>query len=172
MASETKCEHEWVNVGCTAGTRCINCDRSAQDAIVALRAQLAAAEAARDAMKHWEDAPLPEDEVIRAAFPTRSGKHETYAEAMRLVGARHSKGQLVALVNWLLVARDAMRAEARDAALVDAAEAIGPLQLEPHHTTGWYTALVNAIAYIEALRRTAAPPPARAPSSGGGGSDG
>lgn len=50
----------------------------------------------------WEDAPTPEDFVISEAFPTRSGDHASYAEAMRLVGARRSKGTLVALVNWLL----------------------------------------------------------------------
>lgn len=51
----------------------------------------------------WEDKPLPEDEAIKAAFPTRSGHHGAYGEAMRLVGARQSKGALVSLVNWLLV---------------------------------------------------------------------
>ena len=56
--------------------------------------------------ERWDDAPQPEDEAIRAAFPTRTGKHSTYEEAMRLVGARHSKGALVALVNWLLAERD------------------------------------------------------------------
>ncbi len=58
-----------------------------------------------DAWKDQDDKPLPEDEEIRAAFPTYSGRHDTYAQAMRLVGARHSKGGLVALVNWLLVRR-------------------------------------------------------------------
>lgn len=51
----------------------------------------------------WEDQPIPEDEAIKAAHPTRSGQHETYQEAMRLVGAKRSKGALVELVNWLLV---------------------------------------------------------------------
>lgn len=45
-------------------------------------------------------------EQISEAFPTRSGSHEHYAEAMRMVGNRHSKGELVALVNWLLVRCD------------------------------------------------------------------
>lgn len=44
----------------------------------------------------------PEDPLIQAAFPTRSGRHEEYGEAMRMVGARYSKGGLVALVHWLL----------------------------------------------------------------------
>lgn len=50
-----------------------------------------------------DDRPLPEDAAIEAAYPTRSGSHREYAEAMRLVGARRSKGGLVALVNWLLL---------------------------------------------------------------------
>jgi hypothetical protein len=58
--------------------------------------------------KRWteEDQPLPEDDAIKNAHPLRSGKHDTYAEAMRLVGAKRSKGALVALVNWLLSERD------------------------------------------------------------------
>ena len=55
-----------------------------------------------DAWKEEEDKPLPEDDKIHRAFPTRSGRHDLYAEAMRLVGARYSKAGLVALVNWLL----------------------------------------------------------------------
>jgi hypothetical protein len=61
----------------------------------------------------WSDEVLPEDDAIQAAFPTRSGDHRMYAEAMRLVGARRSKGALVALVNWLLVERDKPTATAR-----------------------------------------------------------
>jgi hypothetical protein len=55
-----------------------------------------------DAWKDEDDKPLPEDAQIHAAFPTRSGRHDLYGEAMRLVSARYSKGGLVALVNWLL----------------------------------------------------------------------
>ncbi len=58
------------------------------------------------------DKPLPEDAAIAAAFPTRSGRHDLYAEALRLVGARHSKGGLVALVNWLLLEREAFKERA------------------------------------------------------------
>jgi hypothetical protein len=56
-----------------------------------------------DAWKDEDDKPLPEDPEIHAAFPTRSGRHDLYATAMRLVGARYSKGGLVALVVWLLL---------------------------------------------------------------------
>lgn len=53
---------------------------------------------------NWDDRELSreEEEAIHEAFPTRSGRHELYAEAMRLVGAKRSKGELVKLVNWLL----------------------------------------------------------------------
>lgn len=50
----------------------------------------------------WEDGSLPEDEQIRAAHPVRSGRHDLYAEAVRMVGAKRSKYALVELVNWLL----------------------------------------------------------------------
>lgn len=52
----------------------------------------------------WDDdKPLPEDAEISAAHPLRSGRHDLYQEAMRLVGARHSKFALVDLVTWLLL---------------------------------------------------------------------
>ena len=51
----------------------------------------------------WEgDKPLPEDAAINRAHPLMTQAHELYREAMRLVGARHSKYGLVELVNWLL----------------------------------------------------------------------
>ena len=51
----------------------------------------------------WADAPLPEDDEIAAAHPVLSGRDDLYIEAMRLVGARHSKSGLVDLVTWLLL---------------------------------------------------------------------
>jgi hypothetical protein len=63
-----------------------------------------------DALRKMVESPLPWGDVkdewsaeIAGAFPTRSGSHEEYATAMKMVGHRHSKGELVALVNWLLV---------------------------------------------------------------------
>ena len=50
-----------------------------------------------------DDKPLPEDDKIHAAHPTRSGEHTLYAEAFRMVGAKRSKFALVDLVHWLLV---------------------------------------------------------------------
>jgi hypothetical protein len=64
-----------------------------------------------------EDQPLREDDTIKAAHPSRAdANHETYGEAMRLVGAKRSKGALVALVNWLLVRLETMTKD-RDEAL-------------------------------------------------------
>lgn len=40
--------------------------------------------------------------AIEAAHPMRTGRHDLYTAAMRLVGGRHSKGDIVELVNWLL----------------------------------------------------------------------
>lgn len=58
----------------------------------------------------WEDVPADEwTGAINDAFPTRSGSHDEYAVAMQMVGHRRSKGELVALVNWLLVRRDPKR---------------------------------------------------------------
>jgi hypothetical protein len=51
----------------------------------------------------WEDTADEWTAVIAAAYPTRSGSHDEYGIAMRMVSSRRSKGQLVALVNWLLV---------------------------------------------------------------------
>lgn len=55
-----------------------------------------------DAWATGDDFPLAEDEAIDHAYPIESGRHDLYEEAMRLVGAKCSKGALVALVNWLL----------------------------------------------------------------------
>lgn len=61
------------------------------------------AEATATALQWTEDdKPISEDEQIEAAFPTRSMRYDIYFEAMRMVGAKRSKGALVALVNWLL----------------------------------------------------------------------
>lgn len=53
----------------------------------------------------WEDKGDEWSEAIDAAFPTRSGSHEQYAIAMKMVGNRYSKSALVELVNWLLVSK-------------------------------------------------------------------
>jgi len=57
----------------------------------------------------WDRKPLPEDAAIEAAHPLKTERHDLYAEAMRLVGARHSKSDLVDLVNWLLHEREAAK---------------------------------------------------------------
>ena len=50
----------------------------------------------------WADVEDEWSDRIKSAHPTRSGSHADYATAMRMVGARRSKGALVELVNWLL----------------------------------------------------------------------
>lgn len=79
------CTHNW-----TVTSECPKCLRTTLDTITAM------------SHEDWDDRTLPEDEAIKAAHPTRTGQHERYAEAMRLVGAKRSKYALVELVNWLL----------------------------------------------------------------------
>lgn len=71
-------------------------------------ALLTQAEVERRGLPHasgaWEDAEDEWTAAVKAAHPARgSGSHDEYGVAMRMVGHRHSKGELVALVNWLLV---------------------------------------------------------------------
>jgi hypothetical protein len=57
----------------------------------------------------WEDVDDEWSQAIKAAHPIHTESHETYATAMKMVGHRHSKGQLVALANWLLIEREKKR---------------------------------------------------------------
>lgn len=62
------------------------------------------AECLAPGVEPWEDAKDEWSDRIEAAHPAHGSHHHgTYATAMRMVGHRHSKGELVALVNWLLV---------------------------------------------------------------------
>lgn len=56
---------------------------------------------------------MTEEEEITGAHPLQTGRYDLYAEAQRLVGERHEKGDLVDLVNWLLVERERALDEAR-----------------------------------------------------------
>lgn len=80
---------------------------------------------APDAWKDADDKPLPEDDDIANAFPTESGRHNTYQDALRLVGARYSKGGLVALVNWLLVRSEMRRERIREVLVAYCGNEIG-----------------------------------------------
>ncbi len=53
------------------------------------------------------DTAQPEDAEIGAAHPTKTGNHDRFREAMRLVGSRQGKYALVNLVNMLLARIDA-----------------------------------------------------------------
>lgn len=52
----------------------------------------------------WLDCPLHGEDMkgIIDCHPMTSRRFDLHAEAMRLVGERHAKGDLVDLVNWLL----------------------------------------------------------------------
>lgn len=60
-----------------------------------------------------------ERDEIRAAHPLRSKRHDLYAEAMRLVGERHAKGDLVDLVTWLLLRAERAESKAKAYALAE-----------------------------------------------------
>ena len=62
----------------------------------------------------WEDRPDEWTEAIQAAHPARSESHDEYGTAMRMVGNRHGKHELVALVNWLLVSKHKVAKEFQD----------------------------------------------------------
>lgn len=123
-----------------------------------LRAELDAAqqriaqlEAERDAQR-WEDGPSPEDEAIMAAHPLRSGCHALHAQAMELVGARHSKGSLVALVNWLLHRVDAHPATPDNEKVVSA-EREAEIRHEVGQREGYFPAACrDLLTIIDALR--------------------
>ena len=97
------------------------CDARGEWGLKLAAAEAAIAEAQREItrLKTWtdQDQPLPEDAVILAHHPVRNGSDASYIEAMRLVGAKRSKGALVDLTNWLL-----QRAEAAESALLAAQE--------------------------------------------------
>lgn len=54
----------------------------------------------------WDDKPTKWDAEIDKSFPTRTGRHDVYATALEMVGAKRSKGELVDLVNWLLAGKE------------------------------------------------------------------
>ncbi len=56
----------------------------------------------REAIRQTERPAESEAAAIAAAHPLETGRHDLYTKAMRLVGERHAKGDLVELVNWLL----------------------------------------------------------------------
>jgi hypothetical protein len=82
------------------------CRERVHAALQFTKKDLAAAQRELAEALHWEDVDDEWTEAIKASHPTRGGSHEDYATAMRMVGHRHSKGQLVALVCWLLSRKD------------------------------------------------------------------
>jgi hypothetical protein len=82
--------------------------QGARDRILHLSQRVEELERALIAKAEWcdEDQDLPEDDAIDAAHPLQTGDHKSYETALRLVGARRSKGALVGLVCWLVHDRD------------------------------------------------------------------
>jgi hypothetical protein len=81
----------------------IVCDLSADPTLRVMAAHVVTMRRDLDAMSAWDDVKDQWSAAIREAHPVRSGSHDEYGVAMQMVGHRHSKGELVALVNWLLV---------------------------------------------------------------------
>jgi len=103
----------------------------------------------------WLDKPIPEDNAIDSAFPTISKRHDLYAHAMRMVGARRSKGSLVALVNWLLVRADGTPTALDLAAIETRAAAANDYEDDdPDQVTEFLAhALVDVHALVTEVRR-------------------
>lgn len=104
---------KWAASTFDDGTR-----RLTEDALFLLQL-LDEARAERDAyikpsLVQWDDKDDVWSFPIDEAFPTKSGSHEQYGIAMEMVGNRRSKGSLVALVNWLIVSDEAVRAEVHE----------------------------------------------------------
>jgi hypothetical protein len=66
----------------------------------AIQAELSALPAAQPVA--WEDKRDRWSPMIDASHPMETGAHDAYATAMEMVGNRHSKGELVELVCWLV----------------------------------------------------------------------
>jgi hypothetical protein len=64
------------------------------------RAEIARRDAVACAV--WGDQEDEHTEAINAAHPAHSKDYETFDRALAMVGKRHGKYELVALVNWLL----------------------------------------------------------------------
>jgi hypothetical protein len=81
----------------------IVCDHTADLTLRVMAAHVLTLRRDLDAMSAWDDAKDQWSAAIREAHPAHSDSHDEYGVAMQMVEHRHSKGDLVALVNWLLV---------------------------------------------------------------------
>lgn len=94
----------------------------------------------------FDDPPRSDDPAIAAAHPMRTGRHDLWAEAMRLVSERHAKYDLVELVNWLL----AENAEQR-AALIKAETFARRVSLRHDNLPKWADEARALADYLETL---------------------
>lgn len=56
----------------------------------------------QQAQDAWEDTPDEYTAEIATAHPMKTGDHDTYQIASKMIGNRHGKGALIDLMNWLL----------------------------------------------------------------------
>jgi hypothetical protein len=91
-----------------------------------------------EALAPWNDREDRWSAEIEAAHPIHSGSHKEYLQAMEMVGARHSKGALVDLVNWLL--RRSATAYARG--VEDAARVTRRTEIDAPNIAGTYDRLM------------------------------
>ena len=84
---------------------------------VALLSEIEGLKAERANAKPWQDRKDEWSEAISAAHPVNSDlpwRHECFETAMEMVGNRHGKYELVALVSWLLSDLQSLRTQAPD----------------------------------------------------------
>lgn len=86
--------------------------------IEGLERELAALREQLVSLKEWsvvQDRPIPEDKEIESFHPLNGGDDKLFAEAVRLVSAKHSKYGLVNAVHWLLSKLASMTAQRDEA---------------------------------------------------------
>jgi hypothetical protein len=105
----------------------------------------------------WDDKDDDLSAAVLASHPVNSKRHDTYERAMDLVGNRHSKSALVALVNHLLIQTEDAEKDARIAELLAADEVrasdISRLTIERDEARaeceGLRAALLRAKPYVD-----------------------
>lgn len=111
-------------------------------------------------LQRWTDTPDKWTDAIQEAFPTRSSSHDEYQDAQTMVGNRHAKGELVALVNWLLVSWK--RAEAGSRAWRGALDAARDVIRAAVDCNGWCSGCESGCIvcnrYVAFLKNTALAP--------------
>lgn len=93
----------WDNGGCVEWPADLEPGALMREALSALKSTQEEVKRRDDvARAAWGDQEDEHTPAIEAAHPCSSGDHDTFAKALAMVGKRHGKYELVALVNWLL----------------------------------------------------------------------